>query len=259
MSLVLDTISHRFGAVVALREVVARFELGRTTVLLGKNGAGKSTLLRCAIGALRPERGRVQVDGVALQRMARGSRAARIAFVAQRPLFGARLRVREVVELGRFALSARPRRVEEAIELMGLGDSCNRIASELSAGFQQRVALARAFAQIEPTGWLVLDEPAAALDPAATRVLVAALRGHVVAGGGVVATVHDLVLAAAIADEAILLREGRVLAAGVASRILRPEQLEAAFDAPFWLARLGDQEHGREVAFPRLQPSAPEA
>lgn len=246
MTLVLEKISHRFGAVSALRDVTARFELGRITVLLGPNGAGKSTLLRCAIGAIRPDRGRVEVEGASLLRMTRAARAARLAFVAQRPLFGARLRVVEVVELGRFALNPSRARVDASLELMGLADSSERIASELSAGYQQRVALARAFAQIDPGGWLVLDEPAAALDPASTAVLVQALRTHVAAGGGVIATVHDVMLAAALADDAILLRSGGVLGAGPADQILHPAPLEAAFDVPFASLHAGT----RDVVFP---------
>lgn len=235
-------------AVEALRGVDATFARGRVTAILGPNGAGKTTLLRCLIGAIRPQRGTVHLDGRALSALDAATRAESLGYVAQRPIFSAGLLVHEVVELGRFALRPSPARVEAAMAANDLRADAERIVTELSVGQQQRVALARAMAQVAPTGWLVLDEPLAGLDPAHVRRVVRLLRQHAGNGGGVVATVHDVPSAIAFADDALLLCAGSVEAFGPALDVLDPTTLERVFDAPF-------VRYGATMVAPRLVPA----
>jgi len=244
------SISVRYRRVEALRDVSVTARRGKVTAVLGPNGAGKTTLLRALIGALRPSAGAVMLDGEAIQSVARRHRAARLAYVAQRPLMATALTVRETVELGRFALPMRQERVDAALAGQEIADLADRRVTTLSAGQQQRVALARALAQVEPDGMLVLDEPAAALDFARVRALVATLRRFAQSGGGVIVTVHDIALASALADVVWILDDGQIVADAPADEVLRPERLEPIFGVPF---RSVTDTNGARVLMPRIE------
>jgi ABC-type cobalamin/Fe3+-siderophores transport system ATPase subunit len=249
-------VEHRYRDVAALRGASAAIRRGTVCAVLGPNGAGKSTLLRCMAGALRPTAGEIRLDGRSLAAVGRRGCAARIGYVAQRPLFGAALAVRDVVSLARFSrrdrnageLEASRRAVAEAIEAFELGEIADRAVTALSVGQQSRVAMARAFAQVDPDGVIVLDEPLAALDPGHARSAIARLRDFARQGGAVVASVHDLHAVWALADEAVLLDAGRVVAAGTARDVLTPRSLESIFGVPFVV--------GQQVPVPDLRTMA---
>lgn len=232
MKVSLTNLTVRLGGLVVLDDITAASptEAGVTAVV-GPNAAGKTTLLRTIIGALVPAAGRVEVDGHDPHRW-RG-RAASLAYVAQRPSVSAAFTVREVVELGRYALSPDPRRVDWVLDQLELRDVADRVYPALSVGQQQRVAVARAVAQLEPPGVLVLDEPTSAMDlrhAAACHDLLRRLAGE---GVQVLVALHDLTRAAAAAGHVWLLDRGRLVADGPAEAVMTPETLGRVFDVPF--------------------------
>lgn len=200
---------------------------GRVTVLLGLNGSGKTTALRAAAGLVRPAGGRVTVDGMAVHGLPAAARAARIAFVPQRTEVGAPFTAREVAALGRVALPSDPARVDAALAAVGLAALAGRPFATLSGGQQQRVGVARALAQHLPGGVLLLDEAFAAVDLPETAALVALVRGAAAQGATVLAAVHDLSLAGALADDVWCLRDGTTAAFGPAADVLAPASLRA--------------------------------
>lgn len=249
MSIIVEHLSFSYGSRDVLDDVHVAAEPGRFVALVGPNAAGKSTLLRCIIGALRPRAGRVLVHGVAADRMTAGQLAARIAYVPQRPVVSAAFTVRQVVALGRFALSLSPRRLEQAIDQMDLGDVVERPFPTLSVGQQQRVTMARALAQLADDGCLVLDEPWSALDLRHVQQCIAATRAVVQRGATVLIAMHDLTLAAAIADEVWMLRGGRLAATGSVGSVMVMERLRDVFEVDFgWI----NGPDGRAVLLPRL-------
>jgi len=206
---------------------------GRLVAVLGGNGSGKSTLLGALAGSLHAGRGEARMGSLDLRRAAPAARAAAVAFVPQRPGLDAAFSVRTCVELGRFALPARGDRIELALSQCGLSTLAWRRWHDLSEGQRQRVALARAIAQHEPGGLLLLDEPFAAMDPAAARSSLDVVRGCVAQGAAAaLLATHDLVLAAA-ADEVWLLRDGSLVAAGETSKVLVPDVLEMVYGVHF--------------------------
>jgi iron complex transport system ATP-binding protein len=210
-------------------------ERGRVVAIVGRNAAGKTTLLRTLAGVLEPSEGSVHWDGRDAATWSTRARAERIAYVAQRPSLSARFTVAETIALGRYALPTRPERVLDAIERFGLGAIADRLYHELSIGQQHRVSLARAWAQIESTGALLLDEPFAATDLAETDRSAKLVRQHAARGGLTVVVLHDLSLAARLADEVILLDGGRVAASGAVREVLTVEFLAQHFGVPFRL------------------------
>lgn len=182
-------------------------EGGPPTVVMGPNGAGKSLLLRLCHGLLRPTSGRI-VWNIGTSSDWRRAQA----MVFQRPVM---LR-RSVAANVNYALrvsglrerKARRERVAWALEQAGLAPLAGRSARVLSGGEQQRLALARAWA-LQPQV-LFLDEPAANLDPAATRACEDMIRTIDAAGTKIVMTTHDLGQAKRLASEVLFLHQGRL-------------------------------------------------
>ena len=220
------------------REILAGLDLalrpGEVTVLLGPNGAGKSTLLSALAGLLAPASGKVLLDGEDLSALAPAARARRIGFLPQTPEVAWPLEVRILVGLGRIphigarGLSADDARIiEAALAEAGAADLADRDASTLSGGERARVMIARVLAG-EPD-WLLADEPRAGLDPGCQIDAAQTLVRRARAGCGVVLTLHDLTLAARIADRVLVLAEGKLLADGPPEVALVPDVLARAF------------------------------
>ncbi len=207
----------------ALESVDAVFVQGRTTAIVGANASGKSTMLRLAAGVIRPTEGAVV--------WSRAQRATSRAFVPQRSALAADFTARETVSLGTAAKEAPAARVDAALEAVGLLSRGHVRYHSMSGGEQQRVRVARALAQVEHADGsaLLLDEPFSSLDPAEVARLVEALRAFTGAGGSVILSLHDAGLAREVAQAAIALRQGRVLASGGADEVLAPASLRAVY------------------------------
>jgi len=178
---------------------------GPLTVIMGPNGAGKSLLLKLLHGLLRPDAGSVRWGGLAAGEMVR----RRQALVFQRPV----LLRRSVAANVRFVLRLRgvdsAERCRELLAYVGLADLAQQPARRLSGGEQQRLALARALALAPEI--LLLDEPTANLDPAATAAIEAIVQAAHRLGTKVLFVTHDLGQARRLADEVVFLHRGRVL------------------------------------------------
>ncbi len=234
MTLHVRNLSHRYphsGWV--LREISARAQGGRVTAIIGPNAAGKSTLLRCAIGAIRPKRGSVQIGGSSAHRMSPARLAQTVAYVPQRSHVAADFTVRQIVELGRFALTPDDAKIENALRRLELEDLAARRYHELSVGQQQRVTLARAVAQLAPDGHLIADEPTSAMDLRHVHDTMTLLRELADGGATVLVAMHDLTIAAASADDIWLLDGGRLRAAGPVSEVMQVAKLEHTFNVMF--------------------------
>jgi iron complex transport system ATP-binding protein len=204
---------------------------GELVAIVGPNGAGKSTLSRAVSGLQKLSHGDVRWSGTPLGEL-RGRRIARMrAFVPQRAPVPAGVTVREAVELGRsphIRPLARPTRhdreaVERALERTGTLDFADRRLTTLSGGELQRVQIAVGLAQEAPV--LIADEPTSHLDLGATATVARLLRGLVDDGLSVLLVVHDLALAAAVADTVVVMADGRTAATGPPREVITPERL----------------------------------
>ncbi len=225
-----------------LRSVSVEALGGRLLAVLGPNGAGKSTLLRLLAGDRAPTRGTVSLDDVALHAWDPRVLARRRAVMLQDPPMVWPFTAAEFARLGRLPhgdqrLPAADRAVERSLSAADASAFATRPMSRLSGGERRRVQAARALTQIDGVdrALLLLDEPVANLDPAAQHRLLAAVRRRARQGAAVVAVLHDVSLALAYADDALLLCEGAVVASGPCAEALTPASLEAAFGVPFVL------------------------
>jgi len=216
LPIVFTGLGVRRGGTVMLNDVDLVLDRGAPTVLIGPNGSGKTTLLRTAMGLVRPSTGSITWAG------STESQPLRRALVFQRPVM-----LRRSVEANlRFALatagverSARTRRVAELLALVGLSGFERRPARRLSGGERQRLALARALARDPDV--LLLDEPTASLDPAATQAIEDLIRGVGAKGVKIVMSTHDLGEAARLAGDVVMMHRGTIVESGRAADVLQ--------------------------------------
>ena len=216
------------GGRAVLEEVRLRLPPGAVHVVIGPNGAGKSTLLLALAGLLAPARGEVRLGDASVHAMPDAGRARRIAWrgtLAETDL-GLTLADRlELARAGRAGLS-----VEEAAARLGLAGRLGMPLARLSAGERARAELASLFVQDAPV-WL-LDEPTAHLDAAWAGRLLAMLRAQARRGRVVVAVLHDLAEAQAVADGVVLVGGGGA-ALRAPGEAWRKETLEALYGVSF--------------------------
>jgi iron complex transport system ATP-binding protein len=216
----------KVGKKTILESASLTLEQGELVAVVGPNGAGKSTFARAFCGLRRPSGGEVRWKGIPLASL-RGRRLAEVrAYVPQRAQVPTGVTVEAAVRIGRSThlkplqgLSAEDRdAVAEAISRARMEGFEDRDLSTLSGGEMQRVQIAIALAQGAPV--LVADEPTAQLDLGATAAISKMLRDLVADGMGVVLIVHDLALAAAIADRIVVISHGRSIATGSPEEVL---------------------------------------
>lgn len=245
MSLALRDVSLDLGARRVLDGVSLDVAHGEIVALLGPNGAGKTSLMRAGLGLLPRRAGAVVLGGGDPRLLTPRARALLAAYLPQRPQAIWPLSVERLVALGRYAHGAAPDRlgprdqaaVDAALEACALTPLKARRMDEISGGEKARAHLARALAQQAPL--LVLDEPTAGLDPAQALAVADVLRAEAAQGRAVLVSTHDIGLAVRTADRVVLLREGRVLAAGRGD-VLTPDALEAAYGRKARVERVGD-------------------
>ena len=231
-------LSINYGARKAVVDVSLSVAPGNMTAIVGANGAGKSSLLRALNGSIQPASGAVLLDGKPLDSYSRRAVGKRIAVVAQEAMLAFPVSVLEYVLGGRYAWSAgmwgweSERDLEIAadvlreteLETFGL-----RLMNELSGGERQRAVLARALATAASI--LLLDEPTANLDLAHQSSMLRLVRSRCdkVQTAAIIVT-HDINLAAEFADSVVLLKNGRMVAAGGPHEVLTERLLGEVLD-----------------------------
>ncbi|MET7243632.1 molybdenum ABC transporter ATP-binding protein [Methylobacterium sp. EM32] len=222
---------------VAVRHVRGAFALdaaftaeGRVTALFGRSGSGKSTLVDVIAGLVRPDSGRVVVDGVTLLDTERGVRVPvhrrRIGYVFQEARLLPHLSVRQNLLFGRWFARHRSGgpSLEAVADLLGIAPLLDRRPAGLSGGERQRVAIGRAL--LARPRLLLMDEPLSALDEARKAEIlpyVARLRDE--ARVPIVYVSHAIAEVARLADTVVVLDRGRVAACGPTTEVLRRSAL----------------------------------
>lgn len=226
-------LSHEYPGVRALQDVSVRIEPQTITALVGPNGAGKTTLMRCLCGLERPLAGEIEVDGIDVIEEPRRSHE-RIGYLAD--FFGVyeSLSVAQCLEYAAAANGIRSGLAARALETatsLGLADRLQQAAGTLSRGLRQRLAIAQAI--IHGPRLLVLDEPAAGLDPEARHSLAALLRHLQASGMTLLVSSHILAELEEYATHMLIIDGGRIRdfrPLAPQSQSTRPLRLELAAD-----------------------------
>lgn len=243
-------LSVRYGKLTVVDRASFSLDAGRWLMIVGPNGAGKSTLLN-AVAQIIPSDGAVRMDGQDLARVKPAALARKLGLLSQSHTVGYAFTVDQVVRLGRYAyrsgLFADPGRdneaqVEKALAATGMAELRDHSVLTLSGGELQRAFLAQLLAQDPQV--LLLDEPTNHLDLAYQKDVFQLIGGWIrQTNRSVISVVHDLSLARAWGDEALLMQRGRIIARGDAKAALSDENLSQAYgmDVRGWMRGLYEQ------------------
>lgn len=229
-------LSAGYGRSLILRELDLVVPPGAFTALVGPNGSGKSTLLHALAGLLAPKDGVVLLEGDAIARLPVKELAKRVSLLVQGPIAPEGLTVFDLVQQGRYPHRALFERwsardaaaCDEALRLTDMTALRDRQLADLSGGQRQRAWIAMTLAQ--EADIVLLDEPTSFLDLAhqieVMELVVDLVRGR---GKTFVAVLHDLNQAARYADHMVLLKAGRIVAAGGPAQVLTAEAIATVF------------------------------
>lgn len=227
---------------------------GRVSVVIGPNGAGKSMLARHLAGLVAPAGGAVMLEDRPITRFSPRERARRIGYLPQKRPVHWPVPVREMVQLGASVrpLKERDTAIAAALAACKLTDMADRTVDTLSGGEVMRAHLARLLAGGHQS--LILDEPTEGLDPAHALSAARLLRAAAARGIAVLVILHDLTLAARLADRLVLLDQGRITDAGTPGAVLRGAAIRNAFSLAF---RVQEGADGLHVSW--MQEKEPDA
>ena len=227
-----ENISLAYGKRVLFDEVNIKFTPGNCYGVIGANGAGKSTFIKAVLGFVKPDVGKVLING----QDARNARG-KVAYVPQRGAvdWDFPITVKEVAMMGRYQeipWYRNPTKKDQdiamdALAMVRMTDFAERQIGQLSGGQQQRVFLARALAQ--GSDILLLDEPFAGVDAATERAILDVLERAKNAGKTLIVVHHDLVTAAEYFDKLILIKQ-RLYAYGPPTSVLREDLLSEVYE-----------------------------
>jgi len=254
----LERVSARRGSRIVLHDVSIDVRAGECVALVGPNGAGKSTAVAVGVGDLPASEGRVLLFGRDRTEITPKEQARVRSVMTQQVTVAFGFTVREVVSMGREPWRARPEAerddeaIANALREADIEDLADRPCQSLSGGEQARVALARTLAQETPL--IIWDEPTSALDLRHQMDALRCLRARVDRGAAALIVVHDLSLAALVADRIVVLRGGAVVADGPPGSVLTAELIRDVYRVPVSVLT---GEDNRIVVVPRMDDSAP--
>ncbi len=206
-------LSKRFGSVQALESLNLQVPRGSIFGFLGPNGAGKSTTIKLLLGLSRPTAGNGQIFGLDVRTQSLAVRR-RIGYLAQEPRFYDDLSVRETLRFVAHFFTSGPsatleRRIDETIDLVGLQDKADRPIRGFSTGERQRLGIAQA--QVHEPELLILDEPAASLDPMGRHDVLEIMQRLRERGTTVFYSTHILSDVQRVSDTVAILNRGRLV------------------------------------------------
>ncbi|MCD4851337.1 metal ABC transporter ATP-binding protein [Arthrobacter sp. AK01] len=232
-AIAVEDVTVHYGEVLALDKASLTLDHSRICGLVGMNGSGKSTLFKVIMGMVKPDSGRVLINGEPPVKMRKD---AGIGYVPQSEDvdWAFPLSVRDVVMMGRYGhlgFTRRPRKadrdaVEHALERVELSEYADRQIGQLSGGQKKRAFVARGIAQ--GATMMLLDEPFAGVDKRSEATITRLLRELADNGATILISTHDLHALPQLCDEAVLLMR-KVLMHGSPDTVLQPENLAMAF------------------------------
>lgn len=217
-----------------LGPIDVHLQAGCTSVLLGPNGAGKSSLVRLLSGIESPSSGDVRVNDRAVSSLAPLERARCLGVLTQHSALEFPFTAAEVIAMGRTPFGDVPGNARVIDELLSyFSINAAQVYTTMSGGERQLVQMARVLAQIWNGGdaaYLMLDEPMTALDLRHQASVVTLLSKLAGAGTGQLIVMHDINLAAAMADEVILMSKGEIVCQGRPEEVMTAARISDVFE-----------------------------
>ncbi len=233
--LVVRDISAGYDKKTVLENVSFSAEKGSVTAILGPNGSGKSTLLKVISKIITPYKGEIVLDGEDLFSLSRVENAKKVAYLPQ-SRNTSDIKVSSLVLHGRFPYTGYPRRytkedykkVDEALEKMGLLDKKDTLVSSLSGGERQKVYIAMCL--VQETDVILFDEPTTFLDISRQFKVLSEAKELAREGKCVIVVLHDIIQALETADKIVVMKDGRTVAEDTPEAVYSSGILDSVFD-----------------------------
>ena len=232
MSLLASGLVKTYSRRKIVDDVEIEINPGEIVGLLGPNGAGKTTTFYMIVGLLRPDKGRILLEGRDITELPMYKRARQgIGYLSQEPSIFRRLSVREniwaILETTTLTQSQKREKLESLLRELGVEHLAKNKACLLSGGEKRRVEISRAL--VTTPQYILLDEPFVGIDPITTveiQQIVARLKNN---GLGVLVTDHNVRETLEIIDRAYIMYEGRILFSGTAKELLKSEEARKVY------------------------------
>ncbi len=247
-----DHVTKRYGDQTVVDDLSFTVPPGRVTGFLGPNGSGKSTTMKIMLDLATANQGTVTIGGSRYRNLADPARTvgAMIESDAFHPGRSGRNHLRILADATGIAYA----RADEMLEQVGLAGAANRKAGAYSLGMRQRLGLAAALMGEPPV--LILDEPGNGLDPQGVRTLRDLLRSRAAAGGTVFVSSHLLSEVEHLADDVVVINQGRLVTHGSLAELQQSATLVRSTDAGRLAAELASagasvEDHGSDALIVR--------
>ena len=229
----INSLTKRYGTFTAVDDVTFTAAAGRVTGFLGPNGAGKSTTMRVMVGLTPPTSGSARINGQLFSDLPNPGLEVGVLLDASAQHAGRT--GREILNIAARTMGLPRLRVEEMLERVSLTDTeADRRVRNYSLGMRQRLGIAHAL--LGDPSVLILDEPANGLDPAGIRWMRDLLRSYADEGGTVLLSSHLLHEIEVIADDIVVIGNGRIVAQGTKNELLQAAGTVVRSAAPSTLA-----------------------
>jgi ABC-2 type transport system ATP-binding protein len=244
----LEHVTKAYGPKTAVADLCLHIAAGELFAFLGPNGAGKTTTIKLMCGLLFPTSGTVRIGGHDMR--THGDQARQlISYVPDQPFLYEKLTGREflqfIAEMYRMEPGVSARRIDEMIELFGLGDFVDELTERYSHGMRQRTVFASALLH-EPKV-LIVDEPTVGLDPRSVRLLKDLLRREADKGTAVFLSTHSLDVVEQLADRIGIVERGRLIGLGTLETLRKQADVDGSLEEVF-LRLTEESEEGQEAA-----------
>ncbi len=232
MMIQVQGMTRYYGSLCAVRDVTFQVNRGEVFGLLGSNGAGKSTTIKMLCGLLKPTRGSVQIAGVDLARHPLRAKA-KLGYLPENPILYDRLTGAEMLELVGALRKLSPKLLRQRskyyAQALGLEDKLQAEVGTYSKGMRQKLGIAMTL--VHDPEVVLLDEPAAGLDPRYTRLLKEWVRNLSQSGHTVLLSTHITEMAASLCDRIAIIDNGRLLSVGTVPELLAATSCSSLEDA----------------------------
>ncbi len=219
----IEELDKRFGSHKAVDRVSLSVRSGQIVGFLGPNGAGKTTTIKMAAGLLKPDSGRIVIEGIELSLDPAGCKQ-KTGYIPDRPYLYEKLTGEEFLQFTASLYKVPARRYaehsERMLELFDLMEWRHHLIESFSHGMRQKLIITAAFMPDPPL--IIVDEPMVGLDPKSARIVKELFREHARKGGGVFLSTHSLEVAEELCDDIAIILKGAIRARGTLD-VLREE------------------------------------
>ena len=226
----IEGLTKKYGEKTAVDALSLHIAPGEVYGFIGHNGAGKTTTLKCVVGILRPDAGKITIDGISLAEDPLECKR-RIAYIPDNPdlyeyMSGMRY-LNFVADVFCVDAKIRAERIAKYAAVFGMEKDLSEAIAAYSHGMKQKLSVIAAW--MHAPRLIIMDEPFVGLDPKAAHELKQMMRAHCDAGGAIFFSTHVLEVAEKLCDKVAIIKEGKLIRSGTMEQVKGDDSLEEVF------------------------------